>query len=85
VAGRIEAGQTEWNVMPKDPQMKIVRQQINAVIDRCAVAAEMGGAQAVLALKIPETDELPPSRGVVVSPEYAAHLAAVARTKGQEQ
>jgi len=64
--------------MASDPQMKTVRQQINALIEACAQAAERGGAVEVRALKIAESAELPPGRGVVLSDDYAAHLAAVA-------
>jgi hypothetical protein len=61
--------------MARDSQMLIVRQQVNQLIEECALAAERGGALEVRKLKIPETAELPPGRGVVVSADYAATLA----------
>ena len=44
----------------KDPQMAVIRHQINELIERCAVAAELGGPAAVRALKIVESDDVPP-------------------------
>lgn len=61
--------------MPKDFQMKIVREQINAVIEQCALAAQSGGADAVRAMKVAESPELPPKPPTRISAEYAALLA----------
>jgi hypothetical protein len=49
--------------MPTDPDMRFIR-HVNGLIELCAEAAAIGGAEAVRALKIAETDALPPGRGV---------------------
>ncbi len=45
--------------MAVDPQMKVVRAQVNHLIEACAQAAERGGPAAVRALKIVVTDQIP--------------------------
>lgn len=67
----------------RDPQMKQIRADMNALVEACAVAAEQGGPAAVRAMKVPESDEIPPIRGVRVSPEYAEQLARQAREREQ--
>ena len=69
--------------MPTDPQMKLVRQQINAVIEACAVEAEKCGPAGVRLLKVEESAELPPGRGVVISDDYARQLAKQAEERAQ--
>lgn len=43
-----------------DPQMLIVRQGVNEIIEKCAQAAERGGPDAVRKLKVEESDDVPP-------------------------
>ncbi len=48
--------------MAVDPQMRIVREQINLLLEQAAQAAERGGPAAVRALKIVVTDTIPERR-----------------------
>lgn len=67
--------------MARDPQMRELRRAMNQLVEECAKIAETEGPAAVRKLKVPESDELPPGRGVRVSPEYAEQLAKQARER----